>query len=781
MAEHAHLPLKRLEGAMERRKPPGFPGGLQRTPSEHGSKIKEEIETVLADQNDLLPIDGVDPSLILRVEMSGLVDEDAWERLGLHVLSEDPDKTLLLFATDQELGEFKSRVEAYLADPPPGQKGHQYASLVEAIERVGVAGPEDRIGDSLASLGVSNVGDFDDGKVYVLDCELFHPGEVYQSEIFVHRLEACLAAHAGKVLNTYIGDNLLLCRVETVGAGIRDALNLPEVANIERPPKPDLSFDDIGGLTTGELEAGEPPGQDAVMIGVIDSGVNFGHPLLDYAERAAVSPKAGWSVADENGHGTSVASLVLYGDVHSRADASDFDADFWVGSARVVDAKGEFPEDVTVPEVMEEAIVSLHSDFGCRIFNVSLGDPNLVYADGRAGTWAATLDRLANELNILFVVSTGNQGKLLSGLGEDVLKSYPNYLLEPASRILDPATGANILTVGSLAHANGLENDDEELVGVRPICGTGSPSPFTRSGPGIRGMIKPDLVDFGGNAVWDGPTKKIVSGGSKASAGVWAFHHEPITQLFRTRSGTSFAAPLVANKAAALLSAYPDAPASFLRAMLALSADLTEPSFVALSPISKTAPLMVCGNGVPSTEYALSSDDSRVVFFTNDDLPLDRFAVYELPIPTVFQTTKGRREIKVSLAFDALTRRTRADYLGATMGWRLLRGTDENAVFDKFRKWEKAEGDPPEFPSKFNCGTFPGPQLREKGTLQCGSFRAARDMSSYGDKYFIAVWCRRRWAPKEIERQSFTLAVQLRHEADIKLYQALTIPVKLTA
>jgi len=781
MAEHAHLTLKRLEGEFERRKPGGFPGGQDRTPSEHGPKIKGEIEAVLEAQSELPTIDGIDPSLILRIEMSGIVDEAAWERLGLHVLSEDPDKTLLLFATDRELGDFRARVEAYLADPPPGQKGHQYAGLIEAIDRVGTAGPEDRIGSSLASFGIATLQDFDENQIYVLDFELFHPGEAFLSEIFVHRLECCLGGKGGAILNTYTGDRLLLCRVEASGSAIKEAVLLPEVSNIERPPKPDLSFDDIGQVTYQDLEAGAGPEDGAVAIGIIDSGVNFGHPLLAYAERSAISPYAGWSHADENGHGTSVASLAIYGDVYSRAEIPDFDAEFWVSSARVVDVNGEFPKDVTVPEVMEQAVQKLHSDYGCRIFNISLGDPNLIYADGRAGPWAATLDRLARDLDILFVVSTGNQKELLSGLGEDVLKEYPQFLLDPASRILDPATAANILTVGSLAHANGLESEDEELVGVQPICDADTPSPFTRSGPGIRGMIKPDLVDFGGNAVWDGPTMKIVSGGSKASAGVWAFHHEPITQLFRPRSGTSFAAPIVAHKAASLLAAYPDVPASFLRAMLALSADLTEPSFDLLNPISKSAPLMVCGNGVASVENATTSDDSRVVFYVNDELVLDRFAVYELPIPTVFQTTKGAREIKVSLAFDAPTRRTRADYLGTTMGWRLLRGTNEKAVFDKFRKWEEADGDPPEFPDRFNCKAFPGPQLREKGTLQCASFQAARDMSSYGDTYYVAVWCRRRWAPKEIESQRFTLAVQLRHAADIELYQSITVPVELKA
>ena len=169
MAEHAHLPLRRLEGEFERRKQGGFPGGADRPPGEHGPKIKNEIEAALEAQQALPTIDGIDPSLILRIEMSGLVDESTWERLGLHVLSEDQNRTLLLFATDRELGEFKARVEAYLADPPPGQKGHKYAGLVEAIDKVGIAGASDRLGDSLASLGISTPSDFDDGQLYILD------------------------------------------------------------------------------------------------------------------------------------------------------------------------------------------------------------------------------------------------------------------------------------------------------------------------------------------------------------------------------------------------------------------------------------------------------------------------------------------------------------------------------------------------------------------------------------------------------------------------------------
>jgi hypothetical protein len=188
---------------------------------------------------------------------------------------------------------------------------------------------------------------------------------------------------------------------------------------------------------------------------------------------------------------------------------------------------------------------------------------------------------------------------------------------------------------------------------------------------------------------------------------------------------------------------------------------------------------MVCGLGVSNATYAVSSDDGRVVLFAEDELPLDHFAVFEVLIPTEFQTTKGSREIKVALAFDPPVRHTRADYLGVTMGWRLLRGTNESDVFDQFRKWTKDEGKPPKFPQKFICPTDIGSDLREGATLQVATYKRKTDISAYGDKYYVAVWCSRRWAPSSVETQKYALSVQLRHENVISLYQTLKQPIKL--
>lgn len=777
MAAYDHLPLKRLEGVLERRVH-GFGQAPSRDATQHGARIQKEIDQVVTDYINLPAIDGIDPSLILKVSVAGTIDEDEWRKLGLTVLSVDGDKSVVLFADDKSLQDFRNKVEAYQGELPLGQKAPQYAGLVSAVESVALLAGSDRIGPGLRAAGFLAPEDFVATEIYLLDLELFYPPTKEEAEIFLFRLKGAISSE-GTILSTYSGYQMLIARVECNGVAIRAALDLPEVAVADIPPQPDIAPEDFTEIDVEDLTPGSSPAEDAVVIGIVDSGVNFGHPLLANTEAGAIAIEPTWSVSDVAGHGTSVASIAAFGDIAARVAANNFDAQFRIASAKVVDDTGQFPKQHSVPDMMEKAIKQLHSDYGCRIFNISLGNPKRPFAGSKPEAWAAALDALARDLDVLIIVSAGNRDDLSKSFKDGVVAAYPQYLLSPASRILDPAPAAIALSVGAMAQSNGIEDADEETAGVRPICGADEPSPFTRSGPGVRGMIKPDLVDFGGNAVWDGPTGSLVNGNQKEAAGIWTMHHKPIEKLFRSRSGTSFAAPNVAYKAALLLSQFPSASANLLRSFLTLSASI--PSAVSLRPrglTEKIAP-MVCGNGVPNADYAATSDDSRVILFAEDDLLLDHFAVFEVPIPVEFQTTKGTREIKVALAFDPPVRHTRADYLGVTMGWRLVRGTSETDVFDRYRKWTKDEGSPPEFPARFVCPTDIGSDLRERGTLQVGTFRGKQDISGYGDTYYVAVWCSRRWAPETVEKQRFALSVQLRHEGVTTLYQTLKQPVKI--
>ena len=227
---------------------------------------------------------------------------------------------------------------------------------------------------------------------------------------------------------------------------------------------------------------------------------------------------------------------------------------------------GGFHERRTLPTQMRQAITALRQEYGCRIFIISLGDLRARNEPGRVRPWAATLDELARELDVLIFVSTGNRMPR-SGMGvEQGITHYPGYLLEPANRLCEPAGAANIVAVG--AFANGT--------GVRPITGALEPSPFSRVGPGAGGIRKPDFVDVGDTMVFDAPSASLPWAPRVPEAGVITLSHDFLRQLITSGSGASFAAPLLANKAAGLLRLFPAASANLIRALLAGAATVPE-------------------------------------------------------------------------------------------------------------------------------------------------------------------------------------------------------------
>ncbi|AUD00072.1 hypothetical protein CWS35_37195 (plasmid) [Bradyrhizobium sp. SK17] len=81
--------------------------------------------------------------------MTGALLEEEWERLGLTVLSSDADRTLVLFASSEDMRDFRARLDAYQGGPPPGQKHAPYVNFVSGIESIGSVEPRDRIGPRL--------------------------------------------------------------------------------------------------------------------------------------------------------------------------------------------------------------------------------------------------------------------------------------------------------------------------------------------------------------------------------------------------------------------------------------------------------------------------------------------------------------------------------------------------------------------------------------------------------------------------------------------------------
>lgn len=112
MARYDHLQLVRLPEQLERRKRQGFGAAPERDRPEHSRRIVTELDDAIAVQQRRRPPEAVNPSLILRVRMTGSLLESDWEALGLTVLSSDADRTLVLFSSNDELRDFRARLVA---------------------------------------------------------------------------------------------------------------------------------------------------------------------------------------------------------------------------------------------------------------------------------------------------------------------------------------------------------------------------------------------------------------------------------------------------------------------------------------------------------------------------------------------------------------------------------------------------------------------------------------------------------------------------------------------
>lgn len=774
---YRHLELQRLElqEPVFKRRPP------ERVPlnhAEHGLKLQLTVEHALAAIEAQPRPSGIDLARILRVQLTNPVAPDYWRRAGLMTLRTESNKALVVFSSDAEMAMFREQIAEYQAGQISRRKQQRPDhSWVEAIASFGPPNSDDRCGrllrDQLAQ------GAFDADRLYRLDVELWNLGKEAAQLYALGQVEDFVRSRNGRITDREVPSDplgLVQARVLIPGGAIGELLTIDWIAQVELPPSGGYALVDIRATSEANLGRVTPPLIDAPRLGILDSGLARDHPALRQmiGETFAVPPELGME-GQQHRHGTAVAGLAAYGDVGDCRRSGAFDASVWIDAAQVTNARNEFDSDLLITRQMREAITRLVKG-GCRVINLSLGDPRLPYNDKKLSPWAETLDNLAHDLDIVIVVSAGNYDhRHQEGVvPRDLLKDYPRYLLADSARIIEPATAANVLTVGALAssgrpaRAQWRRNADRRA--PTPLAGPDEPSPFTRSGFGLGGMIKPDLVEYGGNWSYDAdPDKDCIH--EDSGLGVVTLNHNfQDGKLLAIDHGTSLAAPRVAHLAARVLATYPGASANLIRALLTHSA--TVPSTGKRLGLSAKERLRLYGYGRPDLERALYSTENRVVMMAEQVIDTDHFHVFEIPVPALLRETRGERSIAVTLAFDPPVRRN-ADYLGSTMDFRLLRGLTLGQIVSIFRAPDQDQ-QKAGLQRPYNCSMDPGSSHRDAGTLQHAVWSIMRSsMLNYDEPLYLVVSNKRGWI-REAMTQRYALVVSLEHHTrPILLYTAL--------
>ncbi|MGB4856688.1 MAG: S8 family peptidase, partial [Candidatus Dechloromonas phosphoritropha] len=727
----------------------------------HARKLQKSLTTSI--EEAAKDIGGFDNRTLFKLKVGTLPPEQIEQGFpGVEVVSQENGGYALAFVDKSALDEFEARL-SQLADG----KSPKYANILYALEAFDHWTPEDRMGWALKREGLPTQEPF------VIDVELWPLGRRDEREAMTTAFSVWLAKEGAAILDRINVEDFVAYRLRLSRKQAEALLKHRDVRAADLPPRLGLELG-IMQLDIQEVSQSAPPA-DAPLVAVLDSGIAEGHPLL----APALGDAQGFLLPDkmshdDDGHGTMVAGIALYGDVEACAQAKEFIPQLRLLSGRVLDRKAE-SDARFIENIVDEAVRYFHENYGCRVFNLSYGNLNKPYLGGRVGGLAYTLDCLARELDVLFVVPTGN----FKDVPIEWLKNeYPDYLFKEEARLIDPAPALNVLTVGSLARwdrsatAWRWPNDLVEI----PVAQRNQPSSFTRCGCSVKGAIKPELVAYGGNQAIDPRTGNVsnrwlgeLSSGKDFVEG----------RLLAERAGTSFAAPHVAHAAARLLAEVPDASMNLLRALLVASGKIPAASHDLFNG-KEDQIARVVGYGMVEVSNLYRSTEEQVILIAESALIDKHHHFYEIPIPeSLYSGRSRRREITVALAHCPPVRTTRLDYKASRFQFRLVEAkTLEHAI----SAFDKATVDEVDGIKELNCNkTTYGTQKRAYGTVQASTWAIKRSRT---DRLFVAVTRNdHAWGipPFTLEEEPYALVIRMsdRENEEARLYTEIRVQLQV--
>lgn len=697
-----HLRIEREQPVNQRRSRPSFGGKPPDDIIGHGQRLYESFTT--AKETTQQDIGGFDSRCLFKLQIQNLT-ADALEGIpGVEVVSEEDGGYALAFADERALEEFEARLTKLSIGELPTRK-----EIFYALQGFDHWTPEDRTGWALNRDGLPT------NKEFMLDIELWPLSRSDERTRLTSAFKSWLDQQGIQVLDKIDLDSLLLYRVLVNKNQAEKLLRHRDIRKVDLPPQFGLE-QHLLTLDIQELSSIPAPPDNAPIVAVLDSGLAGGHPLISPAlgdAQGFIHPNK--EHHDDHGHGTNVAGIALYGDVEECARAKSFVPQLRIVSGRILDHNAESNVHL-IENIVDEAVRYFHDEYNCRIFNISYGDLNKPYLGGHVSGLAYTLDRLSRELNVLFIVPTGN----FLGLDDypaDWKNDYPGYLLSKYARLLDPAPALNALTVGSLARWDQSHYSQRNPIDPRevPIAQREQPSPFSRCGESVKAAIKPDLVDYGGN--W--AIHQITNSRSDQKLGELSLCKDFATQgrLLAEAVGTSFAAPHVTHYAGRLLSAEPDVSTNLLRALLVAHSEVPKATHDLFNDDKEKIRQSV-GYGMIQQDALYRSTEEDVTLIADEHICNNHHHFYEIPVPASFyRPGKRKRTVTVALAYCPPVRTTRIDYKASKIEFRLVEAVAIGDIVTTFNA-ATSRDDFPNIPELSSVTHTHSLTERSKGTVQ---------------------------------------------------------------
>lgn len=703
-------------------------------------------------------LEGYDQRLLLKIVLRSGESLPNIEAIpGIELVSQEDRSVVLAFATNDGIGEVEARLSTLARDGTVTR-----AQLLYAIEDFTQWTPEDRTGNALREEG------FPPEEPFTLDVELWPQERADHRDLMINRFGEWLVAQGMEHLDTLAQPSLVMVRVRCSRQHAENGLlRYRDVRTVDLPPRFGIELQTL--LTDiGEIPPPIEPAEGASSITVLDSGLTTGHPLVAAAVGDAqgfVPPDRGADDRIPEGHGTFVSGLALYGDLSAAVSRRRLVPSLRLFSGKVLKDDGTDQTEF-VERAVEEAVRYFRSEYNCRVFNLSYGDLNKVYDGRHLRSLAYTVDHLSRSLDVLFVVSSGN--RMLNTLPRPLRDRYPDYLFEAANRVLDPGTALNAITVGGLAQhdatlaAQRYPNHIETVA----VAGTDQPSPITRCGPSVSGAVKPDFVEFSGNVAVDRLGNPQTRGLGVLSLNSGFAAGRPLCEDI----GTSYAAPMVAHKAAKLLGELAGASPNLLRALLGVHAAWPDACVELLDPHrnadGKDKLLRATGYGRIEEGALYQSLDRIVTLVAEETIDADRHHFFRVPVPGGWWRGGRRwRRVRVALAYAPESRTTRLDYRATKMRFYFVNADNLDDVTAAFRR-NREDGMEERQSNRRISG-----DKRNGGTLQVSEWRFGQ-RPQRGGLFVVVTRQDAAWSRVSDQPESYALAIVLddRQRAEADLY-----------
>lgn len=359
-----------------------------------------------------------------------------------------------------------------------------------------------------------------------------------------------------------------------------------------------------------------------IIIGIIDGGISKENPFLEpyVQERVEYVPEK----YQNHCHGTFIASTIQHGNHLNNIDGDNRKYKFLdVVAIPNSDPKFGATDKITEDDLMTiiEEVMEEYSE-RVKIWNLSLGVESKKCCDV-VSDLGEYLDSVQERYGVQIIVSSGNINQL-------PLREWPPQDgLGEHDRLISPADSVRAITVGSIA----LYDSSDSIVNK------GEPSPFSRRGPGANFIIKPDLVDYGGNY----KTDYSIAGHAMIGLGLKGEKVEG--------NGTSYSTPRIVKKFADIYDDLIEKDLMLSKAMAVHSARINYRDVLGNDELIK-----YYGFGMPQdnvSDILQCRNDEITLIFKQSLVPGSHLELKNFPYPqSLIKNDKFIGEIGMTLAYN---------------------------------------------------------------------------------------------------------------------------------